>query len=62
MNNNTRKPEVIPPTKPEIQPIRPSDPTSPINPQASEKEAVKEFVNKGNPSTTPPKTEQKNKC
>lgn len=56
-NNTTTKPEVTPPTKPEIQPIRPLEPTSPINPQAREKEAVKEFVNEGNPSTSPPKTE-----
>lgn len=35
MNDNTKKkPEVQPPTKPEIEPVRPSEPTSPINPQA----------------------------
>jgi hypothetical protein len=35
MNNDTKtKPEVMPPTKPEIQPIQPAEPISPINPQA----------------------------
>jgi hypothetical protein len=34
MNNTKKKPDIQPPTKPEIQPIQPSEPTSPINPQA----------------------------
>jgi hypothetical protein len=36
-NDGTKKkPEVQPPTKPEIQPILPAEPTSPINPQADQ--------------------------
>lgn len=40
MNNKTKKkPEVQPPTKPEIQPIMPAEPTSPIDPQARDLKA-----------------------
>ena len=38
MNNSTKKkPDVQPPTKPEINPIQPAEPTSPINPQVVSK-------------------------
>ena len=50
------KPEFQPLTKPEVKPMENEKPMSPISPKASEKVAINEFVNEGNPATATPQT------